>query len=220
MTGRGYKVFTIRNTINMEIIPYYEFLDSTEQQYVINNTVNSSKWSFNGIPDSDQPNKIIFWYLPLDNDHFFTKKIFEKIKTTTNQNFSLERVYANGQTYGLSGSLHVDQELGNNQYYTFLYYVQPTWEPEWGGQTVFCDNKENGNNQYYTFLYYVQPNWLPEWGGQTVFYDDNEKMVFQQFPTPNLGILFNSEILHAGLEPTRLCKLLRVTVAFKLKLNN
>ena len=188
MTGRGYKVFTIRNTINMEIIPYYEFLDSTEQQYVINNTVNSSKWSFNGIPDSDQPNKIIFWYLPLDNDHFFTKKIFEKIKTTTNQNFSLERVYANGQTYGLSGSLHVDQELGNNQYYTFLYYVQPTWEPEWGGQTVFCDNKEN--------------------------------IIYSQFPTPNLGILFNSEILHAGLEPTRLCKLLRVTVAFKLKLNN
>jgi len=170
----------------MEIIPYYDFLNSTEQQYVIEHTIKSSKWSFRGVSDPDQPNMPIFWHLPLDDNDFFTTKLFEKIIKITNKQFSLERVYANGQTYGLSGSLHVDQDNGNNQYYTFLYYVQPTWEPEWGGQTVFCDSKEN--------------------------------IIYSQFPTPNLGILFNSEILHAGLEPTRLCTLLRVTLAFKLKL--
>ena len=171
----------------MDILTCYDFLTPDEHQYAIENTINSSNWAFKGHSD-DKSTDLTFWYLPLDHDTFFTTKLVEKINQYTRKNFVLERVYANGQTYGLSGSLHRD--------------------------------KENGNNQYYTFLYYVQPNWLPEWGGQTVFYDDNEKMVFQQFPTPNLGIIFNSEILHAGLEPTRFCSILRVTIAFKLKLNN
>jgi Rps23 Pro-64 3,4-dihydroxylase Tpa1-like proline 4-hydroxylase len=68
----------------------------------------------------------------------------------------------------------------------------------------------------FTFLYYVNPYWDAVWGGSTQFYDPISKTVDIQAFTPNKGVLFKSNILHVGMEPTRHCKDLRVTVAYKL----
>jgi hypothetical protein len=67
-----------------------------------------------------------------------------------------------------------------------------------------------------TFLIYMNPVWDIKWGGATVLHHDN--ITYTHIPKPNTGILFNSNILHYGSEPTRHCKELRVTVAYKLKL--
>jgi len=39
----------------------------------------------------------------LSDEKFFTEYLFRKIENATNQKFDMERVYANGQTYGMRG---------------------------------------------------------------------------------------------------------------------
>lgn len=157
-----------------------------EHQTVINKTVKAAGWKF-AINSSDV-NSIKFWYLDLNNDSFFTEFSLRRLETLAGTEFYLGRVYANGQTHGLSGDLHQDVLDGDNTYKTFLYYVGPIWQPEWGGNTVF--------------------------------YDYQTESFFSNYPQPNTGILYNSNIFHQGQEPTRQCKELRVTVAWKLKLKN
>ena len=43
------------------------------------------------------------------------------------------------------------------------------------------------------------------------------EQVMSVYPTSNTAVFFDSTILHAGLDPTRHCRNLRVTVAFKLE---
>lgn len=50
------------------------------------------------------------------------------------------RQYANGHTYGLGGRTHVDDTAPGH--YTLLYYPMASWDPAWGGETVF--HRSNG----------------------------------------------------------------------------
>lgn len=77
------------------------------------------------------------------------------------------------------------------------------------------DVESEEKNKYLTFLYYPCLNWDKSWGGQTLIQDHQQGLMFQ-YPTPNLGILFDSTDLHYAEEPTRNFFDLRVTVAFKL----
>ena len=45
------------------------------------------------------------------------------------------RIYANGQTATQHGSPHTDD--GD---FTFLYYPNPRWKPQWGGALHFFDD--------------------------------------------------------------------------------
>jgi hypothetical protein len=71
--------------------------------------------------------------------------------------------------------------------------------------------------RYFTLLYYSHGRWEPQWGGHTMFSDPVTEQVLSVYPTPNTAVFFDSTILHAGLDPTRHCRNLRVTVAFKLE---
>jgi len=168
----------MESKINIQFYP--NFLTDQEQSYVIAKTLGGNTWSHGGISVDDG---FCFWYMELIQDVFFTEYMLNKIKIITKKNFIINRVYANGQTYGLSGSYHQDAFDNGDIYKTFLYYVNPNWKSEWGGSTLFQKNEE----------VYTQP-----------FISNN-------------AILFDSTIYHVGLEPTRHCKDLRVTVAFKLR---
>jgi Rps23 Pro-64 3,4-dihydroxylase Tpa1-like proline 4-hydroxylase len=168
----------MESKINIQSYP--NFLTDQEQNYVIAKTLKGNTWEFSGFSVADE---FIFWVMILMQDTFFTEHMLNKIKIATKKNFVIDRVYANGQTYGLSGSYHQDMSSNDNTYKTFLYYVNPNWKSEWGGSTLFKQDEE----------VYIQP-----------FISNN-------------AILFDSTIYHAGLDPTRHCKDLRVTVAFKLK---
>lgn len=154
-----------------------------EHQTVIAKTLKADRWQFAGY--SNTPDSTKFWFLDLGDDPFFTELSLQRIQDLSGLQFSLDRVYANGQTHGLSGDLHQDVIGGDDSYRTFLYYPGPVWQPEWGGATIF--------------------------------YDKTLGTIFSNYPQPNTGILFNSNIFHQGQEPTRQCKELRVTVAWKLK---
>lgn len=164
----------------MNIKSYPNFLTEEEHKYVISKTINGNTWGFDGYSTQDG---FSFWFMDLINDEFFTKRMLKKIEKATSAKYKLDRVYANGQTYGLSGSYHKDVESDDTDAYkTFLYYVNPYWNYQWGGNTFFYQGEKNHNQLF----------------------------------IPNNGVLFDSTIYHAGLEPTRHCKELRVTVAFKL----
>ena len=51
-----------------------------------------------------------FFYMDLNNMDFFNSYLKEKIEQTLGQKIALDRVYANGQTFGLDGSFHKDNE--------------------------------------------------------------------------------------------------------------
>jgi hypothetical protein len=70
----------------------------------------------------------------------------------------------------------------------------------------------------YTFLYYFNEG-NPSELGETYFIDENEN-IKSSLPVYNSGILFKSNILHRGSSPKITFNDMRVTIAFKLVLNN
>ena len=107
--------------------------ESCKQKY--NELLDREGWSFIGKSIDGQSRR--FWHLNLMNDTFFTEFFFNKIKDITKRDFELKRVYANGQSAGQSGDWHTDDTAKNA--YTFLYYLNPEWQPIWCGDTIFYD---------------------------------------------------------------------------------
>jgi len=70
----------------------------------------------------------------------------------------------------------------------------------------------------YTFLYYFNEG-NPSELGETYFIDEN-KNIKSSLPIYNSGILFKSDILHRGSSPKITFNDMRITIAFKLVLNN
>ena len=56
-----------------------------------------------------------FWKMELSKEEYFSKYLLDVIKKKTNNNFSLDRCYANGHTYGSSGHFHTDWEDGSGR---------------------------------------------------------------------------------------------------------
>jgi hypothetical protein len=85
------------------------------------------------------------------------------------------------------------------------------------GQTFGLDGDfhiDDPDDNAYTFLYYPMPEWNLTWGGETVIIN-KDNTVSNIYPRPNTGILFPSNWIHYGKAPSRQCKELRVTIAFK-----
>jgi Rps23 Pro-64 3,4-dihydroxylase Tpa1-like proline 4-hydroxylase len=152
--------------------------------YCFEKTLNGNQWQLIGF--SKNPSDYKFWYMDLENDSFFTNDFLKIIEQLSDKKFELQRVYANGQTYGQPGNIHQDiyTEYAPELYHTFVYYVNPRWDLSWGGSTQIIH---------------------PTGEVDTIM------------PQKNTAILFPSVFNHVGLEPSRYCPDLRVTIAFKLK---
>jgi hypothetical protein len=157
---------------------FYNFLPKnifTEQAEYLQN----ADWKFWGYSNPSE-NKLTFWFHDLIDNDLYTNKILNEIKSKIGFDFTLTRVYANGQTHGLCGEFHYDDKSDNS--YTLLIYMNEEWNPNWGGHTIISSKDK----------------------------------IYSIVPEPNKALLFNGNLLHAGLEPTRYFTGLRVTVAFKL----
>ena len=95
------------------------FLSSDEFTKVLG-VISNNGWKYDGRTSDNSPR---FWFMDLIKQSLFTTDIFEKIQITTNKKFKLERVYANGQTYGQDGMFHIDDERDDT--YTFMIYISP-----------------------------------------------------------------------------------------------
>lgn len=73
----------------------------------------------------------------------------------------LVRCYANGYPYGSDGTVHTDSKLANSL--TWIYYPHDVWKPDWGGETVFFDNRNE-----ITWSVYPRPGRLLQFAGNVL----------------------------------------------------
>ncbi len=78
-----------------------------------------------------------FWHNQISDIKLFNTDVLEEIKKTLNLDFDLDRVYFNGMNFGQNAQFHFDDT--EEDMFTFLSYVLPVYDMEWGGQTVFVD---------------------------------------------------------------------------------
>ena len=67
----------------------------------------------------------------------FKEEYSEQIDKLNKKIDSFERIYANGQTSGQCGTLHIDD--GDS---TFLYYPNPEWKTDYQGHLIFFNGDE------------------------------------------------------------------------------
>jgi len=96
------------------------FLNESELREVLNFT-NSLSWKYGA--SSGDSTSVRFWISHLNNEKKIIDIISPKIEKMSGFKIEIERVYANGQTYGQDGVFHTDHESYDR--YTFILYVSP-----------------------------------------------------------------------------------------------
>lgn len=104
--------------MNSDIEVINDFLDNHEIDESLN-IIHNIGWHFTGTSNGNED--VTFWFSDLIDSPWFAKIIFEKIRQYFKKDFVLQRVYANGQTFGLDGSFHIDND--NADAYTFILYM-------------------------------------------------------------------------------------------------
>jgi SM-20-related protein len=74
--------------------------------------------------------------------------------------FEIRDIFVNGQTYGLDNAIHTDCPKPEEGWYTALFYINPKWHVDWGGETVFYNQARSD------IIYAVVPK-----PGRLVFFD-------------------------------------------------
>jgi SM-20-related protein len=99
----------------------------------------------------------------------------------------LVRIYVNGYTYGTEGYVHMDN---------------PRTPPDgW---------------QWETILVYCNPKWNMQWAGETVFFGENyREIIYSSAPVPKRIVIFRGDLLHVGRSSSRVCPVMRKTLACK-----
>ena len=96
------------------------FLEKDELQKALE-IITKVLWSFGHKSTSKFSYETPFWSCSLDKEPFFTDYVLKLIQKTVNKKFIINRVYANGQTFGQDGVYHIDAE--DNDFYTFVLYL-------------------------------------------------------------------------------------------------
>lgn len=123
---------------------FEDVLTEDDYAYVVAKTLHGNEWKFSGFSKLS-PAQIQFWHMDLSKDLFFHEKFLTRIEEITGKKFEVERVYANGQTYGLPGDAHTDVDpdtYASELYQTFVFYVNPAWDIRWGGQTIVFEGEK------------------------------------------------------------------------------
>lgn len=170
-----------------DIIVYNDFLDNETMSRVINNVLNNGKWEF-GHKSNQSKAGIPFWAMNLDENILFNKTILRIIESKTGKKYVLNRVYANGQTYGQNGSFHIDNDDPNTM--TFCLYVCPEIH---------------------------SPTEIVEGGLEFKLKELPDYMTLSIQSCHNRGVLFPSNYTHRGMSFGRFVEKLRCCIAWKLK---
>lgn len=103
-----------------EIILKDNFLNNDELNTALS-IINKNNWSFGNFSKKIHNYEIPFWSIDLMEVDFFSIYVKEIIEKTFSKKFKLNRLYANGQTYGQEGVYHIDSIIEDS--YTFVLYL-------------------------------------------------------------------------------------------------
>jgi len=115
------------------LFTYNKILSESDYKYIYN-LIEHGSWDFSGKSAGDTVTKK-FWHMDLSTQPLFTQTMVKKIEQISGRRFKLERVYANGHTFGTDGNWHIDDSAPNT--WTFLYYINKDINMHWGGETQF-----------------------------------------------------------------------------------
>ena len=167
----------------MEKITIYDDLLSTSDIKKCIEITKQPNWGFGHTSGNNIGTP--FWFMQLIDNPFFSQHIKSIIEQKTGKKYKLNRVYANGHTYGQGGSFHQD-DIDTNCW-TFCLYINPISKDivdEIGGHIQFkIPNMEN-------FVVDIEPLY-------------------------NRGVLFPSNYYHRGTCYSRYVNDLRISIAWK-----
>ena len=153
------------------MIQKYDNIFSMEETDKIWKYLKTSNWKFWHQSHKDSVN--YFWQMNLIEIDFFKIDLFNKIKKNIGYDFSIDKIYANGQTFGLDGNFHIDTI--RDEGYTFLYYPMKNWDLSWGGETVIINPQTEEVNYFYPNPnggLFFPGNWIHCGKGPSKIYND------------------------------------------------
>ena len=104
----------------MNNIKIYDQFLTTDELQLCHQITSEHRWEY-GHTSGQVGIYTPFWYMELIHNDFLKESIKHKIENVTNKKFKVNRLYANGQTYGQNGSFHQDDT--SEKSYTFCLYV-------------------------------------------------------------------------------------------------
>jgi hypothetical protein len=125
-----------------------------------------------------------------------TALVLKLASSAVGKELVLQRVYANGHTFGQGGSMHVDEDGIEN--YAAIYYANLHWLPQWLGHTHYL------------------PGTLSHLQNDT---DQGLDMSVAVLPKAQRLCLHDGRQCHVGTPPHRSFTGLRVTLAWKFAVN-
>lgn len=161
----------------------------TEQEITcFNETEKKHQWTFSGY--SINPKDRIFWAKKLWDDNIECVDIESIFRKKIEEYFNVK---VETKKLYLNGQAH--------------------------GQcgSFHRDAECNLRGNFITLVYYPHSIWKPEWGGFTIIID-GKGVMHTIYPEPNSAVVFDSKLLHVGLEPTVHCITQRVTLAHKMEI--
>jgi len=99
---------------------------------------NAKNWYFGNASNNADFGR--FWKMDLDGDeafHAVWEAVRPRCEARAGTPLRVIRQYANGHTYGLGGSPHVDDTRPGT--FTLLYYPHLEWLDQWDGETMYYD---------------------------------------------------------------------------------
>jgi hypothetical protein len=184
----------------MDKIKIYDNFLTSEELHTCAEMTRRPQWSYGQISHSS-PISTPFWMMTLTDDTFFNTHLKSKIESTTNQEFTVQRVYANGQTFGQDGTYHQDDSSDDS--YTFCIYIN---------KQITAETVDDVGGEFVFKLPCTSTTLTRERELNDPFY----RIVVA--PLYNRGILFPAKYFHKGLAFNRYSKGLRISIAWKLKL--
>ena len=161
---------------------------------VISDT-NQGIWEYGRKTDEDDTDGNVFWQANMARSHWCAEvlwyeilvKLAETAPATEKYNFKVTEVVCGGKTFSQDGSIHTDKDFQFN---------------------------EEGDG-FMTVCFFPNEEWNPEWGGEFQFFNDSGDVIATYYPKPNTCLVFDSNIPHRGLAPTRKCQQLRKCLTYK-----
>jgi SM-20-related protein len=117
------------------------------------------------------------------------RKVWHLLAAELPPGHRLIRCYANGSTYGSDGTLHRDTKLENT--YTTVYYPHDSWDPDWGGETVFFNQARDD----IIASVYPRPNRLVIFDGRI---PNVARGVSRLCPALRVTLMFKTDVTDAG----------------------
>ena len=131
-------------------IDIYDNVLEDHNAILVDDEVRKLKWEYDYKSATGKPN--LHWHALLGHNkeecvaggYDWADNIFEHAKNkldfkTRYGITEYERIYCNGQTFGLETHLHYDDSdspIPLDQRYTFVFYPRLDWKAEWGGGTI------------------------------------------------------------------------------------